>query len=476
MPPGARARRGRAAARLGKAIALLALGMAGIALTLGAGRVAAAPRTRASLTAGAAIVDVDVPSGTPLGGYGAAARRLVFPDLLGRHAHAFWFTPHDGVRDRVAARALVFEHRGTRLVWLTADLVAVDRTLTVEVADAIRTALGGTSTVLLSASHTHSGPGAFVPSEVMAFVAMDRHDAVVRRAIVRALVEAARRADSGRVPAVLGMAAVTGPDIIAPRLTAPLDRTLVVLRISRVGGRPIAALWNFAIHPTVLGPRNLALSGDVTGLASRTVERSLGVPALYVNGAVADVSPRRHGAAALEPLASDLGNAIRTAWSKAVPRAADGPTIVSTTVTLPAPRLSLRNCVGGWVPRAITIPASSVLPRDATLTAVRIGQASWVTVPGELQSALGVRIRTSARSRQRPFIAGLTNDYLGYFAAADVYDHVGYVTCASLYGADGGERLAEAAAMLLERLGEAQREGEASRRARDDFLRAAVLR
>jgi hypothetical protein len=310
----------------------------------------------------------------------------------------------------------------------------------------------------------------------MAFIAMDRHDATVRRAIVGALVDAARRADARRARALLGMATVAGPEIVSPRLAAPLDPTLVVLRIAATGGRPIAAVWNFAIHPTVLGARNAALSADVTGLVSRAVERTLGVPALYVNGAVADVSPRRHGPAALEPLAAEMQNAIRAAWSKAVPRAAGAPVVVSATVGLAAPRLSLRNCIGRWVPRAMTLPAGSVLPRDAALTAVRIGQASWVTVPGELQSALGVRIANSARSRPRPFIAGLTNDYLGYFVEASAYDHAAYVTCASMYGAEGGDRLAEAATALLTRLDERQRDGEASRRASDDFLRAAVLR
>ena len=62
----------------------------------GAAVAAAVPRT-ASLTAGAAAVEVVLPDGTPLAGYGGFPRRVWFPDVLGRHAHAFWFRPAQGV-------------------------------------------------------------------------------------------------------------------------------------------------------------------------------------------------------------------------------------------------------------------------------------------------------------------------------------------------------------------------------------------
>jgi hypothetical protein len=53
----------------------------------------------------------------------------------------------------------------------------------------------------------------------------------------------------------------------------------------------VALVWNYAIHGTTLGRGNLLVSGDLMAEASARIERRLGVPALFVNGAVGDVSP-----------------------------------------------------------------------------------------------------------------------------------------------------------------------------------------
>ena len=76
----------------------------------------AAPRPAATpLLAGAAAVDVLVPAGTPLGGYGGFPRRAFIPDFLGRLPYAFWFRPSIGVHDPMRARSLVLEAGSARV-------------------------------------------------------------------------------------------------------------------------------------------------------------------------------------------------------------------------------------------------------------------------------------------------------------------------------------------------------------------------
>ena len=114
----------------------------------------------------------------------------------------------------------------------------------------------------------------------------------------------------------------------------------------------------------------------------------------------------------------------------------------------------MRNCVGSWVPRRLAIPLGAAFPRDAKLIGVDLGPVAWVTIPGELQSALGQRIKDSARPRwPHVMIAGLANDYLGYFVTAEDYGRTAYVTCANLYGPDAGADLARAATNVLRELG-----------------------
>jgi hypothetical protein len=401
----------------------------------------------ACVTAGAGRAMVALPPGTPLGGYGSFGRRLLVPDLLRRYPHAFWLKPSVGQRDPLAARALVLERDGRRVTWLALDVVAVDRAFTHAIASRLGREAG---TLIVSASHTHSGPGAYVESAVAGFLTMDRLDPVVREALVTASVAAVRLAEAARAPAQVGVAVVDGPAVIVSRLGKPLDHELVVLALRRPDGAPVAVLWNFGIHATMLGASNLQLSADLIGAASQVVEKTLGVPALFVAGALGDVSPARHGAASLPDVGGELAGVVLEGWSAATPIARPTLAARTTTVSLPAPHLSLRNCLGRWVPRALSVPLGEMFPREATLTAVALGEVAWVVVPGELQTALGRRVKRAGRELfGEAFVAGVSNDYLGYLVTEADYDRPTYITCASVYGPAAGELLTQRAVDLL---------------------------
>ena len=414
------------------------------------------------LRAGAASVPIPLPEGTPLAGYGSFARRLLFPDVFGRHPHAFWFKPAVGALDSLAVRALVLETPGKRLVWATVDLVAVDRRFTEEIARRAASAGLDPGTLIVSASHTHSGPGAFVDSAFFGLVALDRFDRAVREILASSVVEAIRRADAARAEARVGGARATAPAITRSRLERPVDLEVAVLKITTPAGAPIALVWNFAIHGTMLGPRNLRFSGDVMGVTSHELERALGVPALFVNGAVADVSPARHGAAALEETGAALAGAVRAAWAEARPQAAGVIVVRRGTFELPPPSLSVRNCVGRalprlarWIPTTLTVSLRDALGREAELVAAGVGDTAWVTIPGELQTALGQAVRVQTGPPWKTvLLAGLSNDYLGYFVTAEDFARPTYVTCASLFGPTAGSCLAGGAADLLRSLGD----------------------
>ena len=405
------------------------------------------------LQAGAATVNLPVPAGTPLAGYGGWARRLIAPDVFGRFPHAFWFRPHEGVLDPVVARALVLESPAARVVWITADLVAVDQGFTTRIKRGLAKAGGRPSTLVVAASHTHSGPGAFFDSRLLAMLTVDREDGEVRDALVGAIMEAVQRAEAAKSPAHVGVLAAAGPALTTGRLDAPVDQTLAILKVVTPAGAPIAVLWNYAIHGTMLGPVNLKLSGDVMGVASRGIERELHAPALFVNGAVGDVSPARHGVAEMTPASRELASAVMAAWAK-TPTSPQTPLRARTsTLTMPTPRLSLRNCVARWLPAGLTVPLGSAFPDRTELVAVGIGRTAWVAIPGELQSEVGESVKRSGASAwERVFIAGLANDYLGYFLTPRDAVKPSYVACASVYGPGAGERVARAAVALLKRL------------------------
>lgn len=398
--------------------------------------------------AGAARVALAPPAGTPLAGYGDRVRRLLVPDVAGRYPHAFWFRPNEGTHDPLGARALVLEGGGRRLTWLTVDLIAVDHAFTARVAHALREAGLSPGALIVSASHTHSGPGAFMESGILAVVSADRYDREVRDALVGSLVEATRRAEAAKVPARIGSASVAAPALTTGRLGRAVDSEIVVLKVVSETGVPIASVWNYAIHGTMLPAVNLRFSGDVMGIASHEVELGTGVPTLFVNGAVGDVSPARHGEVETSSAARELAAAVRAGWNAVERVAPTSLSLATVRVALPSPSLSLRNCTTAWVPRWLTVPLGAALPREAELIAARLGDVAWVTMPGELQSQLGEAVKRAGRP-DRVFVAGLSNGYLGYFLTATDYHRVAYVACASLYGPEAGERLVRAAQQLL---------------------------
>lgn len=410
------------------------------------------------LQAGAARVTLRVPEGAPLAGYGALARRLLVPDVLGRHPHAFWLEPSVGERDPLAARALVLESAGRRVAWVAADLLAVDGTFVADVGRRLADAGVAPAVLIVSPSHTHSGPGGYVDSALLGWLALDRVDRIVREALLESVVTAVREADANRRPARVSAASVAVPNVAKSRLDQALDPALSLLKVTDAGHQPVAVVWNYAIHGTTLGPRNRRLSGDVMGEASRRLERALGVPALFVNGAVGDVSPARHGERATAELGAALAAAAQAAWSQAVPVARPTLRVGTRRAALPSPWLPARNCLRGWAPAALTLPLGGVLPREATLTAVALGDVGWVTFPGELQTALGQGIKRAAGAHLRHvLVAGLSNDYLGYFTTADDYARPSYVSCTTLYGPDAGACLADAAADLLSAVARGER-------------------
>ncbi len=433
-------------------------------LLLPASLPAAAPEPT-TLRAGAARVPLRVPPGTPLAGYGSLRRRLVVPDLLGLYPHAFWFKPGQGALDELAVRALViYAGHGdstthghasgeTRVTWIAADLIAVDQGFVRRLSERLSASGIRAGALIVSASHTHSGPGAFLAPAVFALAAVDREDATVREAVLDAMVEAVRRAGAGARDARLAVATTDAPPATVSRIGGEVDRELVVLKFTTAQGEPIALVWNYAIHGTMLGPRNRRLSGDVMGVASRAVEETLGIPALFVNGAVGDVSPRHHGETEQEHTGRALAEAIRAAWASATPVSTTPLTVRTTRVRLPSPGLSLRHCAAGWLPGFARLPLGSMLPEDTELVAVALGRVAWVTMPGEPVSALGREIKETARPRwPSMFVAGLSNDYLGYFVQPADYARSGYVTCAALYGPQAGPCLVDASLTLLEDL------------------------
>jgi hypothetical protein len=75
---------------------------------------------------------------------------------------------------------------------------------------------------------------------------------------------------------------------------AAADDTLLVARVTGEDGEPRATLFNYACHPTTLAWKNRQLSPDYIGAAREVLERAVGVPALFFQGASGELGPRNN--------------------------------------------------------------------------------------------------------------------------------------------------------------------------------------
>jgi hypothetical protein len=150
---------------------------------------------------------------------------------------------------------------------------------------------------------------------------------------------------------------------------------------------------------------------------------------------------------------SALAAGAMSAWAAAREDPWPRLEVATERVSLPSPALSVRNCLGEWIPSNVLLGLAAALPTSADLIAVALGGTAWVTIPGELETRLGLDVKEGMRPRfPHVFIAGLANDYLGYLVTPASYRRPSYIACGSLYGERGGEIVRDAALAALRRL------------------------
>jgi neutral ceramidase len=254
-------------------------------LCLGASTAHAATQFKAAV----AKVDITPPAGLPM--YG-------FFDRLQQNRVA------TGTLDPLYARVLVLEAGDRHFALLTLDL---GRTFSEPLLDQLRQQIrsaAGISFLMITASHTHSGPN------LLDEYPGGRPPEWERRAI-QTIASAVAQASQHLVPAKIGTGAgeveigynrrLVRPDGTVTMLstdpgkqpTLPVDPTVLVMRIDDLQGKPLAIVVNYACHPVVLGSDNLQYSADFVGVMAHTVEAAFGgAPiCLFVQGADGDINP-----------------------------------------------------------------------------------------------------------------------------------------------------------------------------------------
>jgi neutral ceramidase len=442
------------------------------------GRHALSLKGNEALRAGVARSVITPPLGSPLTGFADRG------DATGCH-------------DELTATALVLESGQLRIAIVACDLLYIRGSA--ELKQAITAATGiPAERVLLTASHTHYGPAVDSAAETAAaLVAEDKRPLVsaYRANLVHALAGVVAAACQRLTDATIGWAdgsATIGinrreklPDgsiILGNNADGPCDRRVLVTRIDRADGKPLAVLLNTACHAVSLGSDCTEITADFPGVARELIERETGATCLFLQGAAGNINPTLMGWdwTYARRLGLSLGaEGARLFWT-AQPEHSHRLAFAGETIQLPplmpasadaaralvaeleaelsgsASSNSLGHTWTEWrltrARRAADALSGAAAPLPfvpAELAAVRLGeQLAMITSPGEVFTELGQAIVAQSGYGGTIF-GGYTNEAIGYVPTPSAYAEGGYEVTHSCYVAAESAGLLETSSMEL---------------------------
>jgi len=423
--------------------------------------------------------------------------------------------PSQGVLDDLYARALAIEDAGgRRALLLCVDLCSLRTPTVSEVCRRITERTGlKREQVLVSLSHTHSGPAVdladagFYPMSPDGRKKLDAYTEKVKRH----LVDLAETALGDLEPAELSFGKGTATFFenrrrlddegrctgMGPNPQNHTDRDVPVLRIGAPGGEARAVVFGAACHNVTLGGNSYKISADYAGFARTHVEAKIsekgsdplnrggltpfpissklpGVQAMFVTGCGADANPNPRSTADQEEWARRHGESLGTEVLEVLARPMQrvtGPLStqfafvdlslqeVASREELEQKRRGSEAYQAGLMLAALERGEKLPTKFAAPISVWQFGDClTLVGLPEETVSEY-VPLLKRALGPEGLWTAGYCNDVSGYLPTVKILGEGGY-ECRGLFGPDLGffapqaeKEVVEAACRLAEQAG-----------------------
>jgi hypothetical protein len=292
-------------------------------------------------------------------------------------------------------------------------------------------------------THTHSAPELGSGGIGKLFLGeryKHEHDRVYAKQVKDKLIAAIKEAREKLFPARIFIGAGTAEANINRRERRPdgrivlgknpegaVDRMIGLMRIERLDGGLVALIANYAVHGTVLGGKNLLITGDAPGVVASYVESKLGAPMLFINGAQGNIAPMnsvepdfRH----LDDYKKLLGDPILAA-NAALRKPVRRIRLETEEVVIETPRkpgLGWTEDLADYLKVNDDGTANVRLP--IRLLRIDKDTAIW-GAPVELFAEVALNMRAKSPFRHT-FYFGLTNGCLGYLPTKKAFVEGGY--------------------------------------------------
>jgi neutral ceramidase len=265
-------------------------------------------KLNSTLRAGAATVDITPQGSVFLYGYPHVRRYST------------------GVHDALECTALYLRNDVGQALFLANDLIWVTKLLATEIRGRIRASTGvPEEAIMLTATHTHSGPIMSVHLSNSADQILPKADpaylALFADRVVAAAVAAVRAAEPAEIGLALARAEEAGTNRHDP--AGPTDPEVPVLVArSLTTAKPLACVVVYGMHPTVLHEDSTLISADFPYFTRRFLQQhafSSPCSVLYLNGAAGNQSPRHLTRANNFAEAQRLGENLGRSLARVVP-------------------------------------------------------------------------------------------------------------------------------------------------------------
>lgn len=415
---------------------------------------------------GVAQIDITPEVGVELSGF---ARRI---------------QPSTGILDRLYAKCLYLQEGSERLLWIHADLIGVERELVIEFRRWAKERWDlAPHQVMISATHTHSGPATILVQEAGAYDA--KYVGYLRSRLEEVATAATAKTESCEIVMLEGRLELSVDR--RKKATPHTDPRVGGIGFRRESGEYIAVAVNYAMHAVALGPTNRMISADIPGRAAAALSRKLpGEPiALITNGACGNLNPPFENVTVqqLEEWGGRIAGAVAPLFASAVPRQNVPFRTCSRVVPLPLDALTVeeieayaahvvndaaslaewgdrfRRAVATWRQRMIEGVQTGKArdTREAELITVCLGDLTLLGMNAEVFSRFTDDLRQS--TGRKLYVIGYANGDMGYIPTQAAYDEGGYeVEIAHIFycnfrpKAGGLELLTEKATGLLKEL------------------------
>lgn len=335
-----------------------------------------------------------------------------------------------GIHDSLYVKAIAVSEAkntpepGNTIVLLTVDCIGLIYPTLLEireeVAQRVPKEVLDPSHIVLSSTHTHSGP------DVVGLWGEDQMSSGVQATYMETLVNSAANAIEAAIknrrPATAHYAETSFGEDWVYNISKPdeLDRSLTIMQFRDLKGESIATLSNFACHPTFMDAVTDQVSADYIGGFYAELDDRLQGTNLFLQGSIGGWVQPEHEEKTFENAMTrgkELAGAVLRSLETS--RTMDSASLVyrSKVFSLPVSNQGFQQLSAlGVIKREVT---DSV---ETEIAWFEIGSAQFVTHPGETSPSYSLDSKELMNASGPRFVLGLGMDGLGYIVTPDFFD------------------------------------------------------